>query len=266
LINLPPGDKNNQFLGTPGRAPFVPGYFHRLFLEKRQYDVGFDAQMHRNSARAKTKTTRDSSTSLGMTRSPKCEHSLFNKPAVWTGLVFVVSLVLYTWTLAPTVTLVDSGELILAAHSLGVAHPPGFPLYLMLAHFASIVPIGSVAQRVNFASALFAAVACGMLTLLVAELMIAAAHVTTAKRNMGQLVGRCDGQNQVSRKLREASDVTLHNPSANNLCEATALAQPSNLNKADEIPRPANRLLTARRCTNADSPRSMSGENCSSSS
>jgi len=42
---------------------------------------------------------------------------------------------------------------------------------------------------------------------------------------MGQLVGRCDGQNQISRKLHEASDVTLHNPRANNLCEATALAQ-----------------------------------------
>jgi transmembrane protein TMEM260 (protein O-mannosyltransferase) len=142
----------------------------------------------------------------------------------------------------------------------------GFPLWVMLAHLASLVPLGNVAVRTNFSSALFAALACAMPTLLVAELMIAAAHVTTAKRNMGQLVGRCDGQNQVSRKLREASDVTLHNPSANNLCEATALAQPSNLNKADEIPRPANRLLTARRCTNADSPRSTSGQNCSSSS
>jgi hypothetical protein len=45
---------------------------------------------------------------------------------------------------------------------------------------------------------------------------------------MGQLVGRCDGQNQISRKLHEALDVTLHNPSANNLCEGTALAQPPN--------------------------------------
>jgi len=44
-----------------------------------------------------------------------------------------VALGLYTWTLAPTVTLVDSGELIVAARSLGVAHPPGFPLYVLLA-------------------------------------------------------------------------------------------------------------------------------------
>src|SRR3989441_6954784 len=84
-------------------------------------------------------------------------------------LVFLVSLVLYSWTLAPTVTLVDSGELIVAAKSLGVAHPPGFPLYIMLAHLASLVPIGNIAQRVNFASALFAALASAILTLVMSE-------------------------------------------------------------------------------------------------
>ena len=99
------------------------------------------------------------------------EHSFLSKPSVWAVLVIVASLGLYTYTLAPTVTLVDSGELIVAAHSLGVAHPPGFPLYVMLAHVAALVPIGSVAQRVNFASALFAALACGLLTLVVAELL-----------------------------------------------------------------------------------------------
>ena len=99
------------------------------------------------------------------------EHSFLSKPSVWAVLVIVASLGLNTYTLAPTVTLVDSGELIVAAHSLGVAHPPGFPLYVMLAHVAALVPIGSVAQRVNFASALFAALACGLLTLVVAELL-----------------------------------------------------------------------------------------------
>ena len=84
--------------------------------------------------------------------------------------VFVVALLLYTVTLAPTVTLVDSGELIVAAQGLGVAHPPGFPLWVMLAHLASLLPFGNVAVRINFSSALFAALACAMLTLVVAEL------------------------------------------------------------------------------------------------
>ncbi len=98
------------------------------------------------------------------------------------GLVFLVALVLYSWTLAPTVTLVDSGELIVVARFLGVAHPPGFPLWVMLAHLASLVPLGSVASRINFASALFAAVTAAMLTLVVAELMIVASYLTASKR------------------------------------------------------------------------------------
>ena len=89
------------------------------------------------------------------------------------GIVFLVALVLYSWTFAPTVTLVDSGELIVVARFLGVAHPPGFPLWVLLAHLASLMPWGNVATRVNFSSALFAALASSMLTLVVAELMMA---------------------------------------------------------------------------------------------
>lgn len=58
------------------------------------------------------------------------------------GALFVtaIAMVVYGSTLAPTVTLVDSGELIVAAWNLGVAHPPGFPLYVLLAHAATRVP------------------------------------------------------------------------------------------------------------------------------
>jgi tetratricopeptide (TPR) repeat protein len=111
------------------------------------------------------------------------QPSFFSKPQVSAAFVFVLALLLYSWTLAPTVTLVDSGELILAAHSLGVAHPPGFPFYLLLAHLASLVPIGSVAQRVNYASAVFAALACGMLTLVVAEFLRTGESVAASARS-----------------------------------------------------------------------------------
>src|ERR1051326_5654380 len=63
--------------------------------------------------------------------------------------VFLAALLVYIWTLAPTVTLVDSGELIVAAHGLGVAHPPGFPLWLILAHLFSLIPIASIVFRIN---------------------------------------------------------------------------------------------------------------------
>jgi tetratricopeptide (TPR) repeat protein len=115
---------------------------------------------------------------------------LLNSPAnllsraelVGAGVVFVAALLLYSWTLAPTVTLTDSGELIVAAHGLGVAHPPGFPLWVLLAHLASLVPLGNVAVRINFSSALFAALASAMLTLVVAELMITASYLAASKR------------------------------------------------------------------------------------
>ena len=98
------------------------------------------------------------------------------------GTVFLVALLLYSWTLAPTVTLTDSGELIVVARGLGIAHPPGVPLWIILAHLASLVPLGNVAQRINFSSALFAALTCAMLTLVVAEVIITASYLTAAKR------------------------------------------------------------------------------------
>src|SRR5690242_21909472 len=97
------------------------------------------------------------------------------------GLVFLVSLVVYCLTLAPTVTLVDSGELIVAARFLGVAHPPGFPLYLIFAHLFSLLPIGSIAVRINLASATFGAFACGMLTLVAVELIASSSFVSIVK-------------------------------------------------------------------------------------
>ena len=98
-----------------------------------------------------------------------------------TGAVFLVALLLYCCTLAPTVTPTDSGELIVVAHGLGVAHPPGVPLWIMLAHLASLVPLRNVAVRINFSSALFAALASAMLTLVVAELIITASYLPKTK-------------------------------------------------------------------------------------
>jgi hypothetical protein len=98
------------------------------------------------------------------------------------GIVFFVALLLYSWTLAPTVTLTDSGELIVVARGLGIAHPPGVPLWIILAHLASLVPFGNIAVRINFSSGLFAALACAMLTVTVAELTITASYLATPKR------------------------------------------------------------------------------------
>jgi hypothetical protein len=72
--------------------------------------------------------------------------------------------------------------LIVAAYGLGVAHPPGTPLWVMLAHLASLVPVGNVAVRINFSSAVFAALACAMLTLVVAEVLVTASCFAAPRR------------------------------------------------------------------------------------
>jgi hypothetical protein len=69
---------------------------------------------------------------------------------------------IYTLSLAPTVTLEDSGELLTAAYNLGIPHPPGYPLWCLLAHPFTWIPIGSIAERVHFFDALCGAAACLM--------------------------------------------------------------------------------------------------------
>jgi hypothetical protein len=68
-------------------------------------------------------------------------------------LIGVSFTILYYFTLAPDILPADSGEFQLVATKLGVAHPPGFPLYTMLAHLMTLLPIeGTAAYKVNLLS------------------------------------------------------------------------------------------------------------------
>jgi hypothetical protein len=87
-------------------------------------------------------------------------------------IVLAVSLFsLYLATLAPGLTWAndgrDGGDLITAAATNGVAHPTGYPLYLLLARLFQCLPIGSLAFRTNLMSALLTALAAGLLSHLV---------------------------------------------------------------------------------------------------
>jgi hypothetical protein len=80
----------------------------------------------------------------------------------------LLSLAVYAVTLAPDVYSLDSPELTTAAYRLGIAHEPGYPLYVLTGWlFSHAFPIGNVAFRLNLLSAIFACVAVG-LTFLVA--------------------------------------------------------------------------------------------------
>jgi len=147
---------------------------------------------HRTAAEKRFRNKRESR--IDSAQAPKLHWQMNSERAIsfsrvefaCAGAVFLIALLLYSWTLAPTVTLTDSGELIVVAHGLGVAHPPGFPLWVILAHLASLVPLGNVAVRINFSSALFAALASAILTLVVAELMITTPYLPTWKKRSAQ--------------------------------------------------------------------------------
>jgi hypothetical protein len=71
--------------------------------------------------------------------------------------------VLYIATLHPSVAGGDSGELTAAALTGGVPHPPGYPLFALLARLFAALPLGHTpAWRVNLLSALSMAAAGGL--------------------------------------------------------------------------------------------------------
>lgn len=75
-----------------------------------------------------------------------------------------VALSIYVRTLCPSVPGGDSGEMVQVAIELGVAHPPGYPTWTLLAHAFSRLPWGEPAWRINLFSAVADAAASGLLS------------------------------------------------------------------------------------------------------
>ncbi len=87
----------------------------------------------------------------------------YRPPYRATLVVMGVVLAVYVLTLAPTVTFWDAGEFIAAAKTLGIPHPPGTPLFVMIAHvWAMLLPAGEFALRTNLLSAVLSAAAAGL--------------------------------------------------------------------------------------------------------
>jgi Tfp pilus assembly protein PilF len=73
--------------------------------------------------------------------------------------LFVIVLAAYMETMALTTPFWDGGEFIATSYILGIPHPPGTPLYVLLGRIFTLPPVASVAARVNFMSALSGALA-----------------------------------------------------------------------------------------------------------
>jgi tetratricopeptide (TPR) repeat protein len=94
--------------------------------------------------------------------------------AFW--IVMLVSFGVYFYTLAPTLTLEDSGELAVASDYLGVPHPPGYPIWTLMTwffqwvfHWVTYHGHPNPAWSVGLASAVSGAGACALLALLISR-------------------------------------------------------------------------------------------------
>ncbi|MCB8951512.1 MAG: DUF2723 domain-containing protein [Ardenticatenales bacterium] len=94
--------------------------------------------------------------------------------------IFAGTLLLYSPTIATGILPADNGEFQLVAARLGIAHPPGFPLYTLLGHLAAHFPLPvGVAFKINALSALISAA-----TLLLVHLSVVA---MTGRKSAGIL-------------------------------------------------------------------------------
>jgi hypothetical protein len=71
------------------------------------------------------------------------------------AVLFLAAVILYLRTMAPTLSFWDCGESIATAYTLGIPHPPGAPLFLLIAHLFSMIPsFSDIGARVNLISTL----------------------------------------------------------------------------------------------------------------
>jgi hypothetical protein len=88
------------------------------------------------------------------------------------GAVTLFTLIVYVMTAAPTFSYWDCGEFVACSWILGVPHPPGTPLFVLIGRIFSVLPLSSdIGTRINFISSFSSAIAAGIAFLLLARLI-----------------------------------------------------------------------------------------------
>ncbi len=91
----------------------------------------------------------------------------------WGGwlLVMVALLPVYLFTMSASVGAADTFEFQVVTPQLGIVHPTGYPLYLLLGKLFTLLPVGTLAWRLNLASAVYALAAMSMLYFLIQRML-----------------------------------------------------------------------------------------------
>ncbi|MCU0770622.1 MAG: DUF2723 domain-containing protein [Verrucomicrobia bacterium] len=100
------------------------------------------------------------------------ESKALYRPIDWLTLAATTLIVMagYMLTLAPDLTLEDSGELAVASLYAGIPHPPGYPVWTLYTWlFANLIPFSNIAWRVGVGSAFAGALSCGLIGLMVSR-------------------------------------------------------------------------------------------------
>ncbi len=98
------------------------------------------------------------------------EHKKLNRIIAF--LLFVVGVVVYGKTVAPTTSYWDCGEFIACSYILGVPHPPGSPLYILIGRIFTMLPIAEdIGLRVNLISVLASALTVMLTYLIIVRLI-----------------------------------------------------------------------------------------------
>ncbi len=102
-------------------------------------------------------------------------------------IVGVVAFVVYARTLLPGMAFGDWGEMQTVPHVLGVAHPTGYPTYLVLSWLAQLVPLGSIAFRANLLSAVLISGALAVAVAILLRLGVRPVVAATAALAVGAI-------------------------------------------------------------------------------
>ncbi|MBD3298487.1 MAG: DUF2723 domain-containing protein [candidate division Zixibacteria bacterium] len=101
------------------------------------------------------------------------DHQTFHRAQyVLGGLITVATMVVYGMTVAPVLSYWDCGEFIACSKILGIPHPPGTPLYILIGRVFTLIPFGEdVSLRVNMVSSITSALAAGMAFFVIVRLL-----------------------------------------------------------------------------------------------